>query len=117
MQALLRDPTAQLRSHTLVAVHDSNTIIKFADNTTVIIEDDETAYWEEVCQDSNLFLNISKTKKLIVQLRKRRAEHAPIHIDGAVVERVESFKLLDVHITKDLSWSKHTNTVVKRTQQ
>ena len=37
--------------------------------------------------------------------RKWRAEHAPIHIDGAVVERVKSFKFLCVHITKDLSWS------------
>jgi hypothetical protein len=36
---------------------------------------------------------------------------------GAVVERVESFKFLGVHITKDLSWSKHTNTVVKWARQ
>ena len=49
--------------------------------------------------------------------RKQRAEHAPIHIDGAVEEWVESFKFLSVHITKDLSWSKHTNTVVKRARQ
>ena len=41
-------------------------------------------------------------------------EKAPINIDGAVVERVESFKFLGVHITNDLSWSKHTKTVVKR---
>ncbi|XP_064858384.1 protein shisa-6-like [Oncorhynchus nerka] len=43
--------------------------------------------------------------------------HAPIHIDGAVVELVESFKFLGLHITKDLSWSTHTNTVVKRARQ
>uniref|UniRef100_A0A8C7FW37 DENN domain containing 4B n=1 Tax=Oncorhynchus kisutch TaxID=8019 RepID=A0A8C7FW37_ONCKI len=34
-------------------------------------------------------LNVSKTKKLIVDYRKRRAEHASIDIDGAVVERVK----------------------------
>ena len=38
--------------------------------------------------------------------RKRRAKQAPIIIDGAVVERVESFKFLGVHITNELSWSK-----------
>ena len=59
-------------------------------------------------------LNISKTKELIVDYRKRRAEHSPIQIDRAVVERVKSFKFLVVHITKDLSWFKHINTVVKR---
>ena len=31
--------------------------------------------------------------------RKRRTEHTPVLIDGAVVEQVESFKCLGVHIT------------------
>jgi hypothetical protein len=50
------------------------------------------------CQDNNLSLNVSKTKELIVDYRTRKGEHA-IHIDGAVVERVESFKFLGEHIT------------------
>jgi hypothetical protein len=40
-------------------------------------------------------------KELIVDYRKRRDEHTPIQIDEAVVERVESFMFLGVHITKD----------------
>ena len=57
-----------------------------------ITDNDETAYREEVrdlavwCQDNNLSFNMSKTKELIVDNRKRKAEHAPIHIDWAVVE-------------------------------
>ncbi|KAK6319802.1 hypothetical protein J4Q44_G00089090 [Coregonus suidteri] len=52
-----------LFTHDCVATHNSNTIIKFADDTTVvgqITDDDETAYREEVsalavwCQDNNL---------------------------------------------------------------
>ena len=55
--------------------HDSNTIIKFADDTTVvglIANNDETDYREEVrdlsvwCQDNNLSLNVSKTKEMIL---------------------------------------------------
>ena len=69
------------------------------------------------CQDNNLYLNVSKTNELIMDYRKWKAEYVPIHIDRAVVEWVQSFQFLGVHITKDLSWSKHTNTVVKRTQQ
>ena len=49
--------------------------------------------------------------------RKRRTEHSPILIDGAVLEQVDSFKLLDVHINNKLEWSKHTKTVVKRARQ
>ena len=60
---------------------------------------------------------MSKTKKMLMDNRKRIAEHTPIHIDGAVVERGVSFKFLGVHITNKLSWSKHTKTVVKRARQ
>ena len=70
----------------------------------------DLAVW---CQDNNLSLKVSKTKDLIVDYRKRRAEQATININGAVVERVESFKFLGVHITNELSWSKHTKTVGK----
>ena len=34
--------------------------------------------------------------------RKRRTEHAPILIDGAVVDQVESIKFLGVYITNKL---------------
>jgi hypothetical protein len=33
------------------------------------------------------------------------------------VERVKSFKFLCVHITDDLKWSLHTNSVVKAQQR
>jgi hypothetical protein len=114
-----------LFTHDQVAKHDSNTIIKFADDTTVIglvIDNDETAYMEvrdlEVwCQDNNCSLNMFKTKEMIVDYRKRRADHSPILIKGAVVEQVESLKLLGVHNTYKLTWSNHTKTVVKRARQ
>ena len=55
------------------------------------------------CQDNNLSLNVIKTKEMIMDYRKRRAEHTPILINGAVVDKVESFKFLGVHITNKLS--------------
>ena len=66
------------------------------------------------CKDNNLSLNVIKTKEMIVDYRRRTTEHAPILIDGAGVEQVESFKFLGVHITNKLTWSEHTKTVVKR---
>jgi uncharacterized protein YneR len=53
----------------------------------LITNNDETAYREEVrdltvwCKDNNLFLNVIKTKEMIVDYRKRRTEHIPILID------------------------------------
>jgi hypothetical protein len=63
-----------LFTHDFMAKHDTNTIIKFADDTTVVglITDSETAYSEEVrdlaewCQDNNLSLNVSNTKELTI---------------------------------------------------
>jgi hypothetical protein len=49
----------------------------------LITNDNETAYSDEVrdlavwCQDNNLSHDVSKTKELIVDYRKRRAEHTP----------------------------------------
>ncbi|KAI3353721.1 hypothetical protein L3Q82_004960 [Scortum barcoo] len=114
-----------LFTHDCVATHSSNTIIKFADDTTVIgliTGDDETAYREEVraltswCQDNNLQLNVSKTKELIVDFRRRqREEHAPLSINGTTVERVNSFRFLGVHISEDLTWTHHTDFITKCT--
>ena len=69
------------------------------------------------CQENNLSLNVIKSKEMIVDYRKRRTEHAPILIDGTVVEQVESFKFLGVHINNKLVRSKHTKTVMKRARQ
>ena len=76
-----------LFTHDCVAKHNSNTIIKFADDNGgtlgLITDNDETAYREEVrdlavwCQDNNLSLNVSKKKGMIVDYSKRRAEHSP----------------------------------------
>jgi hypothetical protein len=54
---------------------------------------------------------------MIVDYKKRCTEHAPILINGAVMEQVESFKFLGVHITNKLEWSNHTKTFVKRARQ
>ena len=63
--------------------------------------------WQCCARKNNLSLNVIKIKEMVVDYKKRRTEYTPIHIDGALVERVESFKFLGVPITNKLSWSKH----------
>ena len=101
--------------------HPSNTIIRFADNAMVLISGgDETAYRDEVnklagwCSQHNLLLNTSKTKEMVIDLRKHKGEPAPLYINRDCVQRVSSFKFLWTHITKDLSW---TANMVKKAQE
>jgi hypothetical protein len=62
-------------------------------------------------------LNVNKTKEMMVDFRKQQREHTPIHVDRNAVEKVKSFKFLSVHITDNLKWSTHPDSVVKKAQQ
>ncbi len=116
-----------LYTHDCVSSHSSTSIVKFADDTVVlglIFNNDETAYLGEVerltswCQDNCLSLNVSKTKELIVDFRKRQQRpYTPLMISGTPVERVSSFKYLGVNISEDLTWTAHIQTQVKKARQ
>ncbi len=116
-----------LYTHDCVPSHSSTSIIKLADDTVVlglINNDDEAAYLDEVerltswCQDNCLSLNVSKTKELIVDFRKRQQRtYTPLMISGTPVERVSSFKYLGVNISEDLTWTTHIQTQVKKARQ
>ncbi len=107
--------------------HSSTSIIKFADDTVIlglISNNNETAYLDEVerltswCQDNCLSLNVSKTKELIMDFRKRQQRpYTPLMISGTPVERVSSFKYLGVNISEDLTWTAHIQTQVKKASQ
>ncbi|XP_070400499.1 uncharacterized protein [Nothobranchius furzeri] len=116
-----------LYTYDCVASTSSTTIIKFADDTVVvglISDNNEAAYLKEIrnletwCKRNNLLINVSKTKELIVDFstKQERNYQIPV-IKECPVERVSSFKYLGVHITQDLSWSCHINSVVKKARQ
>ncbi len=102
-------------------------LFSLADDTVVlglVSNNDEAAYLDEVerltswCQDNCLSLNVSKTKELIVDFRKRQQRpYTPLMISGTPVERVSSFKYLGVNISEDLTWTTHIQTQVKKARQ
>ncbi|KAK1795768.1 hypothetical protein P4O66_008834, partial [Electrophorus voltai] len=118
---------SSLYTYDCVATSSSTTIIKFADDTVVmglILGNNKRAYLEEIkhlenwCQENNLLLNVSKTKELIVDCSKKQEWHyQPMRINGTTVERVDSFRYLGVHISQDLSWSCHSNSLAKKARQ
>ncbi len=69
------------------------------------------------CQENHFSVNIDKTKELVVDFRRQSREHTPITIDKTPVEQVNRFKFLGVHITEDLTWSAHTDAVLKKAHQ
>eukprot|EP00061_Rhincodon_typus_P009056 g32232.t1 len=69
------------------------------------------------CNENNLARNISETKELIINFRKKEGQHTPIYVNGTEVERVKRVKFLRVTITDDLSWTPHVNVTVKKAQQ
>ncbi|KAI3356770.1 hypothetical protein L3Q82_003451 [Scortum barcoo] len=109
-------------------IHSTNTIVKFADDTTIvglISDNDETHYKRgdpapySVVFKQQPFLNTSKTKEVIVDYRRSRRSRStlPLLIHGEAVERVNNIKFLGIHITSDLTWSMNTAHLVKKAQQ
>ena len=72
-----------LFTHNCVATHDSNTL-NFADDMTVVGLITNNTYREEVrdLAADSISLHASKTKELIMDYRKQRAENAPITLTG-----------------------------------
>ena len=100
-----------LYTHDCKPGHDSNIIIKFADDTTLIglvSDDDDSAYdvkhvikW---CASKDLVLNVSKTKEIVVDFRKSKYVTSTLRptVNNSEVEIVDSFTLLDIHITSNV---------------
>ncbi|KAK3559175.1 hypothetical protein QTP86_005071 [Hemibagrus guttatus] len=115
-----------LLTHDCAAMHSSNHIIKFANDTTMvglISKNDESAYREEVprqtawCEDNNLSLNMEKMKEMVVDFRRTQSDYSPLNINGSNVEIVKSTKFLCVQLAEDLTWSLNTSSITKKSQQ
>ena len=69
------------------------------------------------CDNNNLQLNASKTREIIVDVRKRNTPLAPIIISSDSIERVDCLKLLGTIIYSDLGWENNRDDVVKKGQE
>ncbi len=81
-----------------------------------------TGCWQSPCANKKLTGLLQLMGKWLFgnvnwYFRRQSREHTPITIDKTPVERVTSFKFLGVHITEDLTWSAHTDAVLKKAHQ
>lgn len=65
------------------------------------------------CRDNNLYINMEKTKEIVMDYRRIRS--SPLSVRGADV--VSSFKCLGVHITDVLLMWSNTYCLVKKAHQ
>lgn len=64
-----------------------------------------------------LALNVDKTKFMLISNRCNFLPVAQRHIDNTPIEHVQTFKYLGVTLSQNLSWSNHTNIIVKQAKK
>jgi len=95
---------------------------KFVDNTTLFefVAKSTTSCMKACCdelvhqsEEIRMNVNARKTKELLIG---PMAKDPPplLSLCGATVERVPVFKLLGVHVSNDLKWTKHIDAVVSK---
>ncbi|CAG5871059.1 unnamed protein product [Menidia menidia] len=99
-------------------------IIKFDERAVVIgltSNNNAEEYLREMTHLEDWFRdnlqNISKTKELTVEYKKKQMAYHPLRISHTQMERVEGIKCLGANITMDLMWSCQIKTLVKTARQ
>lgn len=80
--------------------------------TTIWPVEEEVKQLVDWCTDSNLILNIEKTKEMIINFQTEQPSHSPLRIDNSAMEVFSSIKLID-----SLDWSQNTSSLLKQAQQ
>jgi len=92
---------------------------KFIDDTTLteIIKKNHTTYMQSFVDDlaqqaaqHNMNVNTKKTKEMLIgPIAKNPPQQ--LTLSGTTVDRVDTFKLLGVHVSADLKWTQHVNAI------
>ena len=78
--------------------------------------DIETLINDELCKITNwllanqLSLNVNETKFMVFHSGRRHVVYPILSINGTVIERVDTFNFLGLHISHDLKWKTHIQT-------
>ena len=63
----------------------------------------------------NMRLNEKKCEDMVINfLKYQPTVITPIQLNGIVIDRVSSYKLLGVIISNDLSWNEHCDSIHKK---
>ena len=98
--------------------------LKYVDDTTVfeVVPRCSTSYLQFAVNDIRSFasdkgmrLNPKKCRELVINfLQHLPASPDLLHIGGSPVRRVDTYKILGVHLSSDLTWNVHIEYIVKK---
>ena len=100
--------------------HDSCLTNKFADNTGLIMNDDNFHYRQEVdrfvdwYEKNCLVLNAGKTKEMFMDFRWKKPNYKPIMAKRDAVEQVDKCSSLDLVVHNKRAWYKNTDEIIKK---
>ena len=107
--------TAQaLTQHQSLKKSDDYAIEDFSNSDSVYFA--EVERFSNWCRDNSLDLNVKKTKKMLIDLRKAPTVISDFFIDGVKVERVAEYKYLGTVLDNKLNFNKNTDFIHKRCQ-
>ena len=109
----------------LPSCSDMFKMIMYADDTTLLYDlsndhDIETLLNNELCkitdwlQANKLSLNVNKTKFMVFHSDRRRVVYPVLSINYTIIERVDTFNFLGLHISHDLKWKTHIQTMSQK---
>ena len=82
--------------------------------------DEDALYHKQIenfvnwCDKNDLYLNVSKTKKMSIDFRKNQRCPKPVYIKGESVERVYTYKYLGVVFESNLNWRQNISSMLKK---
>jgi hypothetical protein len=105
---------------------DSTKIHKYIDDSTIseILTKGEESKSQQAIQnieewstENKMIINESKTKEMIIHMRKTPLNTEPIIVNDKPIERIDNFKLLGIWISSNLTWNYHIDRICTKASQ
>ena len=75
---------------------------------------DKISEWVNI---DHLSLNPVKCKSMLVSRKKKPTQLLPFHLNGSLLEHVDTFKHLGILLSSDLSWSAHVSSICAKAKK
>ena len=100
-------------------------LVKFSDDAALLslLKGTESNHAESLvefvnwCDNNFLELNVSKTKEMLIDFRRKKDNDVCCMIHGEPVERVDEFKYLGTVFDSQLKWDANTENIAKKGHQ